>query len=493
MPPESTTTETFVGEGDAVDVQDTQRRTTGGMQLRWTKLTKTVEVKEFTGGLVKGTIGGTTHHHNPTSTDDDGDRSADLENGGERNNKSKTKVILNSVSGYARPGEILALMGPSGSGKTTILDILSGRSSYDSSSPTSEKEGGGRITVDSEIVTDKLMKKMRKRVAYVKQNDLFFGHLTVRDQLTYTALLRLPPKWDRQRKISEVNRTIRRLRLSKCADTPINKISGGEKKRVNIGSELLTDPAIILLDEPTSGLDSTSAVTLMKILFKLAREEGKTIITSIHQPSSAIFFAFDRLLLLADGYVVYFGTPNGSLEYVKRLGMECPPGYNAADHHMDLLVVDDGTIDDDDDDDSGNNDENLENGGMNEVQQVQHQLQHRRKTVGGTSTKQKLIVSWDAESIAKYNIDEDAVEFNSKPGVLSRRQSVVLTEKSFNTTWWTQYTVLVHRSMKNSRSAIFTGLNFIKAGAIGFMCGLLWFQMPYTEAAIFDRSSYYFL
>ena len=114
-------------------------------------------------------------------------------------------------------------------------------------------------------------------------------------------------------------------------------LSGGEKTRVNIGSELLTDPAIILLDEPTSGLDSTSAVALMKVLYKLAREEGKTIITSIHQPSSAVFFAFDRLMLLADGNVVYFGTPHGSLDHVKELGLECPTGYNAADHHMDLL------------------------------------------------------------------------------------------------------------------------------------------------------------
>ena len=91
----------------------------------------------------------------------------------------------------------------------------------------------------------------------------------------------------------------------------------------------LPDPSILLLDEPTSGLDSTSAVALMKILDKLAREEGKTIITSIHQPSSAVFFAFDKLMLLADGNVVYFGTPNDSLEYVKMLKMECPAGYNA--------------------------------------------------------------------------------------------------------------------------------------------------------------------
>ena len=121
------------------------------------------------------------------------------------------------------------------------------------------------------------MKKLKKKVAYVKQSDLFFGHLTVRDQLTYTAFLRLPSSWPKVKKVAEVDRIIKQLRLNKCSDTPIHQISGGEKKRVNIGSELLTDPAIILLDEPTSGLDSTSAVALMSILHTLARDEGKTI------------------------------------------------------------------------------------------------------------------------------------------------------------------------------------------------------------------------
>ena len=123
-------------------------------------------------------------------------------------------------------------------GKTSILDVLSGRSSYDS----------GVITLDGEIVTDRIMKKMKKRVAYVKQSDLFFGHLTVRDQLTYTAFLRLPSSWPKAKKVGEVDRIIKQLRLQKCAETPIFMISGGEKKRVNIGSELLTDPAIILLE-----------------------------------------------------------------------------------------------------------------------------------------------------------------------------------------------------------------------------------------------------
>ncbi len=466
----------------------TTARGTGGMHLRWTRIVKTVEMKEGGVGLLRGSIAGGA----PASPAAASATSAVPAS-------TTTRTILDRVSGTANPGEVLALMGPSGSGKTSILDVLSGRSSHD---------GTGGITLDGIPVDGRLMKKMKKRVAYVKQDDIFFGHLTVRDQLTYTALLRLPSAMPKCDKIDEVNRTIRRLRLSRCADTPINMISGGERKRVNIGSELLTDPSIILLDEPTSGLDSTSAVGLINILRELATIEGKTIITSIHQPSSAVFFGFDRLMLLSDGHVVYFGTPRGSLVHVAALGMECPPGYNAADHHMDLLVVD-GTIDDDDDNDvddeemggttaTGSEEDRV--GSVNGKGKVRRRRSRGTTTTGmdGTTTKRMLLDSWDAEAFAKRIEDEDAagrdafddgvVVEDIKGGKagggmrglgassnrgLSRQESVVLTEKSFNATWWTQYKVLVHRSMKNSRSAIFTTLNFVKAGAIGFMCGLL--------------------
>mmetsp|Transcript_24899 Transcript_24899/g.59096 ORF Transcript_24899/g.59096 Transcript_24899/m.59096 type:complete len:679 (-) Transcript_24899:1572-3608(-) len=426
---------------------------TGGRNLRWSRITKEVQVKEQSAGLLKGSI-------------------ANQQIAADSSMKScKTKIILNAVSGSAEPGQVISLMGPSGSGKTTLLDVLSGRSSFD----------GGVITLDGEVVDERIMKKLKKKVAYVKQNDLFFGHLTVRDQLTYTALLRLPSKWPRSKKTGEVDRIIKQLRLTKCQDTPIFQISGGEKKRVNIGSELLTDPSILLLDEPTSGLDSTSAVALMKILDKLARDEGKTIITSIHQPSSAVFFAFDKLMLLADGNVVYFGTPIDSLEYVRELGMECPAGYNAADHHMDLLVVD-SAIDDEDD-------STIEEAASSVSSGVKH------RSIGGTTTKQKLIASWDAEALAKKVDEEAKADFVAvgPPRQLSRRQSsLILRESSFKSTWFTQFMVLVHRSMKNSRSAIFTKLNLVKSGAIGLMSGLLWFQMPYTERTVYDRSSYYF-
>eukprot|EP00563_Minutocellus_polymorphus_P005000 CAMPEP_0181027536 /NCGR_PEP_ID=MMETSP1070-20121207/4214_1 /TAXON_ID=265543 /ORGANISM="Minutocellus polymorphus, Strain NH13" /LENGTH=701 /DNA_ID=CAMNT_0023104779 /DNA_START=205 /DNA_END=2310 /DNA_ORIENTATION=+ len=443
---------------------------TEGKFLRWTRITKEVEVKEANSGLLRGSIAAPS----PESAED-------LKKAG---TQTVIKTILNGVSGSAAPGEVLALMGPSGSGKTSILDVLAGRSAYDA----------GTIILDHEVVTERVMKRLKKKIAYVKQSDLFFGHLTVRDQLTYTAFLRLPSDWPKVRKLAEVNRIIHQLRLQKCADTPIFMVSGGEKKRVNIGSELLTDPSIVLLDEPTSGLDSTSAVALMQILHSLAREHNKTIITSIHQPSSAVFFGFDKLMLLADGNVVYFGTPQDSLDHVNKLGLECPSGYNAADHWMDLLVVD-SAISSDGDHEESSGDAFKENGETAPAAKTSSGLVRRReramgrRSTGGTTTKQRLVESWDAEASAK-KIQEEA-EAPGR-GKLVRRQSILETGKSFNSTWWTQYTVLVHRSMKNSRSAIFTTMNLIKAGAIGLMCGLLWFQMPYTESTVYDRSSYYF-
>jgi len=189
---------------------------TEGKFLRWTQISKEVEVKEANSGLLRGSIAAPS----PESTND-------VKKAGFQVVK---KIILNGVSGSAAPGEVLALMGPSGSGKTSIIDVLAGRSSYDA----------GSITLDHEVVTDRVMKKLKRKVAYVKQSDLFFGHLTVRDQLTYTAFLRLPSDWPKARKLAEVNRIIQQLRLEKCADTAIFMLSGGEKKRGEFSLSLIS-------------------------------------------------------------------------------------------------------------------------------------------------------------------------------------------------------------------------------------------------------------
>ena len=287
-------------------------------------------------------------------------------------------------------------------------------------------------------------------------------------KLMYTALLRLPSVLSRAEKTAEVENIIKLLRLQKCADTPIRLVSGGEKKRVNIGTELLTNPQVILLDEPTSGLDSTSAVALLKILHELATGSGKTVITSIHQPSSAIFRNFDKVMFLAEGHTVYFGSPTSSLTYLDSLNLACPSGYNAADYWMDLLVQDSAI-------DYGYT-------GSDEKKEIE-------LGIGQNQKREFLIESWDEKKHATEVTQRSQSQKNNAVQDISFLDN---GGKKYNNPWTTQFLVLLHRAMRNSRSAIFTPLNLIKSGAIGIMMGLLWFQLPYTEKTVTDRVGYFF-
>eukprot|EP00548_Thalassiothrix_antarctica_P007128 CAMPEP_0194151868 /NCGR_PEP_ID=MMETSP0152-20130528/49790_1 /TAXON_ID=1049557 /ORGANISM="Thalassiothrix antarctica, Strain L6-D1" /LENGTH=761 /DNA_ID=CAMNT_0038855963 /DNA_START=149 /DNA_END=2434 /DNA_ORIENTATION=- len=505
--------------------------------LRWTNIIKSVEVKENNTGLLKSSIGGGSNssaNHNKKKT-----TTEETQQQGHSNNKNN-KIILNKVSGEAKSGEIMALMGPSGSGKTSLLDILSNRSVYQS----------GNISLNGAIITDDSakIKSLKRRTAYIKQQDLFFDHLSVRDQLTYTAFLRLP--YSKEEKLDEVNKVIDLLRLHKCQDTPIRLVSGGERKRVNIGTELLTDPNVILLDEPTSGLDSTSAVALIKLLTNLAHDHGKTIITSIHQPSSNVFHKFDSVLFLADGCVVYYGTPKSSLDYCDRLlGLPCPVGYNAADHWMDLLVEDSTNIeegvtstsyfDEDTEEEKNKLIPSTENSIINLRQQqedtekasksneigsnsngflklsmkkmnnsisrtssslhlliLQQAQQNRNEYLNKNTLKAKLITNWNVDTFAQ-EIEEGTIDITGHSGNTDESSNNSSNndeaiENKFNTSWTTQFQVLLHRALKNSRSAILTGMNLTKSVALGFLIGLLWFQTKNTESTVVDKGSFLF-
>ena len=435
----------------------TSTGTNDGYKFRWSRLSKSVQIREATSGLLRSSIAAPT----PSSTQEF------------KKTGGVTKCILNKVSGSAMPGQVLALMGPSGSGKTTLLNILSGRSSY----------GSGVITINGDTVSGVAMKRLMSKIAYVKQSDLFFEDLTVRDQLTYTALLRLPSSMDRSRKHQAVSEMLDMLRLGKVSESPIKLVSGGEKKRVNIGTELLTDPKVLLLDEPTSGLDSTSAVALLKLLQQLARTQSKTVITSIHQPSSAVFRSFDRLMMLAEGNCVYFGTPAGSLAYLREQNLSCPEGYNGADYWMDLLVRDT-MVEADDMEVSLNTSNTL---GVGNIGNSKKDDDIEKKA----SPRSLLIQEWDNEAVATEIDEAVQTENKSEPTMESQPQSLATVQK-YNTGWATQFGVLTHRCLKNSRSAIFTPLNLIKSAALGVIAGLLWFQLENTERNVQDRSSFFF-
>jgi ABC-type multidrug transport system ATPase subunit len=208
------------------------------------------------------------------------------------------KSILSNVNGYVEPGQMLAVMGPSGAGKSSLLDILSRK----------HKRGiaTGSILINGASPTRRQFKRL---TGFVDQDDSLMGTLTVRETLTYAALMRLPRKMPLKAKQRRVEDVIQELGISKIADSQIGipgqrGISGGEKRRVSIGKELVTSPSLLFLDEPTSGLDAYNAGVVMDCLKRLAHEGKRTIIVTIHQPRSNIFKMFDSLMLLSGGQTV---------------------------------------------------------------------------------------------------------------------------------------------------------------------------------------------
>ena len=174
------------------------------------------------------------------------------------------------------------------------------------------------------------------------QDDVIFGYFTVKEALRFAARLKLKIPIEQQEE--RIEKLIRDLGLQDVADSLVGHerkkvISGGERKRTAIGVELITDPKMIMLDEPTSGLDSFTAFKICKILQKLAREQGKTVISTIHQPSSQAFSCFDRLILMADGYIVYQGPADKSASYFNLEGGKVNKYLNPCDKFMRILTI----------------------------------------------------------------------------------------------------------------------------------------------------------
>ena len=237
------------------------------------------------------------------------------------------KTILADVNGTFSGGHLTALMGPSGAGKTTLLSILrAGRCS------------SGSVTMNGRPFS----RRSRRLIVTVPQDDVLLAGLTPMEMLMYAAHLVLPRTSTRAEKVARVNAVLTELNL--CGDDPSTRIgsvdkrglSGGQRKRVSIGLELLTNPAVLLCDEPTSGLDAKMAADVVAILRALSRR-GRTVVATIHQPSFQLFSAFDALLLLSHGRVAYSGATRGAAAHFGALGFPTPPHENPADYMMRLL------------------------------------------------------------------------------------------------------------------------------------------------------------
>ncbi|XP_069711513.1 broad substrate specificity ATP-binding cassette transporter ABCG2 isoform X2 [Phaenicophaeus curvirostris] len=242
--------------------------------------------------------------------------------------KTADKEVLKDVNGIMRPG-LNAILGPTGSGKSSLLDILAAR-----------KDPHG-LSGDILINGAPQPANFKCTSGYVVQDDVVMGTLTVRENLKFSAALRLPKSVKEQEKNERVNQIIRELGLTKVADSKVGTqftrgVSGGERKRTNIGMELIMDPAILFLDEPTTGLDASTANAVL-LLLKRMTKQGKTIIFSIHQPRYSIFRLFDNLTLLAAGRVLYHGPAQHAIEHFRFIGYECEPYNNPADFFLDII------------------------------------------------------------------------------------------------------------------------------------------------------------
>ncbi|XP_012086194.2 ABC transporter G family member 15 [Jatropha curcas] len=177
-----------------------------------------------------------------------------------------------------------------------------------------------------------------KSISYVTQEDFFLGSLTVRETVTYSAHLRLPTTMSKNEMNEVVENTIIKMGLQECAENKIGNwllrgISGGEKRRLSISLEILTQPHVMFLDEPTSGLDSASAFFVIQVLRNIALE-GRLVVCSIHQPSSYIFDLFDDLCLLSSGETIYFGEAKTAIKFFAEAGFPCPTRTNPSDHFL---------------------------------------------------------------------------------------------------------------------------------------------------------------
>ncbi|CAO2649430.1 Nn.00g068150.m01.CDS01 [Neocucurbitaria sp. VM-36] len=244
--------------------------------------------------------------------------------------------ILSGVNGIVDAGEMLALMGPSGSGKTTLLNVLAHRAATPNA------------TIQQTLCingTPTSLGNFRKLSSYVEQEDALVGSLTVRETLYFAAQLALPSSISKTERQTRIEGLLSAFGLRNQADTligtPIRKgVSGGQKRRLSVASQLITSPKILFLDEPTSGLDSAASYEVMKFVKDMAKKYKVLVIASIHQPSTTTFELFDKLMLLSRGKIAYNGPLSELKDYFANLGYNMPLYTNPAEFVIDLVNTD---------------------------------------------------------------------------------------------------------------------------------------------------------
>ncbi|KIM28831.1 hypothetical protein M408DRAFT_68953 [Serendipita vermifera MAFF 305830] len=378
------------------------------------------------------------------------------------------KHVLHELSGEVVPGEMLAILGPSGAGKTTLIEILGGKSKLGNTT--------GNVTFSAYPPTEQNAGTVKQpRIGYVDQADILPSMLTVQEALTFAARLRLPEHVTEETKQAKVFEVMQQLGILDIKDTRIGNherrgISGGEQRRVSIGLELVACPDVLVLDEPTSGLDSVSANKVVTVLRDLAHDPTNptAIIASIHQPNSKLYQLFDKVLVLSHGKELYFGpgglAPN---DYFAQHGHPAQPGYNVADHLLDIA--------------SEPTDDLLGLARRKSQSRTSATVSPGGTDVGNGS-KGNLVSGSDPEKAA---IAGDQTP-RSIPKQTKFGSSRLMS--TYSTTFLTQLQVLCGREwkiLKRDKSLFFAHLLF--AAILGVFCGGLYFKTGITIAGFQSR------
>ncbi|CCX31765.1 Similar to ABC transporter G family member 11; acc. no. Q8RXN0 [Pyronema omphalodes CBS 100304] len=338
--------------------------------------------------------------------------------------------ILEGVTGGVRPGDMVALMGPSGSGKTTLLNVLA------------KRPAAAKATVSGDVLIDGQKfdsTTLRSVSTYVEQEDALIGSLTVRETIEFAAKLS-PNGTGGSGRVGEL---IRAFGLEKQENamigTPVKKgISGGQKRRVSVASQLITRPKILFLDEPTSGLDSTAAYEVMSRVRNIAKAENIVVIASIHQPSTATFQLFSHLALLSRGRMVYYGPTTKVVPYFEGIGMPVPTMTNPAEFLLDSCNVD-----------------------FNE---------------GAKETLSRMIDSWNNSFEAKEIQRESAVSSRGKFQAPTKNTNGSNVKKTF---------VLLHRLfLKSYRDVLAYWIRVAMYMGLAILMGTVWLRLDSSQTNI---------
>ncbi|XP_052729464.1 ABC transporter G family member 22 isoform X4 [Vigna angularis] len=342
-------------------------------------------------------------------------------------------------------------MGPSGSGKTSLLNLLGGR--------LIQSTIGGSITYNDQPYS----KFLKSRIGFVTQDDVLFPHLTVRETLTYAARLRLPNILTKEQKEKRALDVIEELGLERCQDTMIGGsyvrgVSGGERKRVCIGSEIIINPSLLFLDEPTSGLDSTTALRIVQLLHDIA-EAGKTVVITIHQPSSRLFHKFDKLILLGKGSLLYFGKASEAMDYFQFIG--CAPliTMNPAEFLLDLA--------------NGNvNDISVPSELKDRVQVGNAEVETCNDKPSASVVQEYLEEAYDSR-VAEIEKTKLMVPVPLDEELKSKIYS---SKRQWGASWFEQFSILFSRGFKERKHDYFSWLRITQVLSTAVILGLLWWQ-----------------